>query len=271
MKVIHLFIISLSLCTSLHATTVYYWRVWCNTENNWVYGWSETEPVICPNTTGPAHSINTSSISEFGELSDTLIRIQEESIPTGHHYKAETLKLNAATGPDVNTQFQLSWPFPISLVSLNFVSTSEHEGDCITMELPSNLLIGALTQNISINDTIINVTQDVTDNVDLGYYLTLNDGTNSESLGRILTIDKINLTVTMENAATTAYAAVTPTLIYLTAYGLKEYEIGAPAHRYFGNDFISSTHVPTNLVGIISYLNRSSTAKNLVLEYEYMY
>lgn len=41
-------------------TIVYRWRLFCNTENDWVYLWSENTPTTCPNNTGDV--INTSSI-----------------------------------------------------------------------------------------------------------------------------------------------------------------------------------------------------------------
>lgn len=40
---------------------VFYYRIYCNTESNYVYTWKETTPTACPNNNG--HSINTETIS----------------------------------------------------------------------------------------------------------------------------------------------------------------------------------------------------------------
>lgn len=268
---IYLFFITLILSSSIQATTVYYWRVWCNTENDWVYSWSETEPVICPNTTGSAHSINPDSISEFEQLSENFVEIQEESIPTGGHYKAETIKLQAATGPGTISEIELMWPMPISMISVNFVSTDDHKGDYISLEVPSNQLIGTITEDLQINESVISATQEVIDLVKIGYYLTLNDENNSDDLGRIITIDKNNLTITMENPATHSYDKLSPTLIYLTVCPFKDFEIGEPTHRFFGDSCTRTSHVPKNMKAIIKYRNNSAYSKEILFEYEYLY
>lgn len=263
--------VALSCATNIQATTVYLWRLFCNTENVFVYTWREEAPTVCPNVTGPPHTINTASISTFGELSENLVRIQDETVPTGRNFKAETIHVNVTVGPDVITTLVKSWPYPISLENFSFATDTDHEGDFLTIELPSQLLIGAITQNVTASDTVINVTQDVIDNVAIGFSLILTDGTNTDDIGFITAIDDTNNQVTVTVGATNSFLAATPTTVLLTVYALKDYEIGPPARRIFGSDVIGTLHIPTGLAIKASYLNKSSSAKTLIFEYEYMY
>ena len=49
-------------------TTVYKYRIYCNTEAAYVYTWGTSEPTVCPNNNG--HSINTSLTSVVETVSN---------------------------------------------------------------------------------------------------------------------------------------------------------------------------------------------------------
>jgi hypothetical protein len=61
-------------------TTVNRYKIWCNTENDYVYDWNDTEPTTCPNDTG--HSIDAESISIVEHVSETHVILDEVSKTT---------------------------------------------------------------------------------------------------------------------------------------------------------------------------------------------
>ena len=150
-------------CSSLWATTIYKYRIFCQTENQFVYLWSETSPTQCPNNS--SDSVNLNSISIVDEISTDLITIKDEYVPTGHNFKTETRKISVAAGPDVTSIEYFSWPFNITVMNMYFVTTDDHQGDIIRLDVPFDRVIGALTSDISTGTTEIPVSQTVIDNV----------------------------------------------------------------------------------------------------------
>ena len=218
-------------------TTVYKYRIYCITEAQNVYEWNTETPTTCPNNT--AHTINPNSISIVGQLSTNLVKIQQETVPTGGNFRAETFKITAATGPGM-TATQISWPINVSLLQASFTTDSTNQGDNVTVEIPSNLAIGTITQNVNAGDKVINVSASVIQNIMLGYCLILSDGTNTNDLGRISAIDTVNNTVTVQLASANNFAVATPTVVGLTIRPVSNFEFGPPQTYNLGQSSLGS-------------------------------
>lgn len=122
-------------------TTVYKWRVRCDTDNTWESLWSEEEPIVCPvNTT---HTINGDLTSIVDKIEKNRVEIIEESIPTGGHYQTHSIKIMA--NANTTTEVKTNWPVNISALAVNFVTVDENQGDCINMYAGKDLTIGAIT------------------------------------------------------------------------------------------------------------------------------
>lgn len=269
-KKIKLLVMLLAINSALCAdVTVYKYRIYCNTEASNVYTWAEAEPTKCPNDT--SHSINTSSISIVDERADDEVKIREESTPTGGHICIESMPLYAATGPDVQTIINKSWPFPVSVLAINLTSYDSNNGDVIRIEMPYQKIFGFIAQDVEIGDTVITVNSTVMTNIAIGYYVRLDDGTTANDLGRVLAVDEINSQITVENATTDSFLAATPTYVKVTIRPWNDFEIG-PAWRYIiGNSKLGASYVPANEVARISYTNKTAEAKRVSVDYEYLY
>lgn len=252
----------------IYAVTIYKYRIYCDTEQQFVYTWSETAPTKCPTNTN--HLINSASITVVDEKSDNEITIKQESTPTGGNFRTETWSITAPAGPDVTTTVTRSWPLSISCMELKFISTAEHTGDLITIEVPKNKTCGTITAPVAPGNTIISVTQSAINVIAVGFFCSITDGTNTNNLGRILSIDKINKTITVETAATTAFAVGTPTLVQLTIQQVA-IEIGEPGTYVLGDSTIGGSYLPANEVVYVTYTNKGSQQKKLVMYYEYLY
>jgi hypothetical protein len=129
-------------------TTYYKYRLKCTTDNineYWILSENDPVPTTCPTNT--AHTIDSTQTTIVDTISDTQISIKEEETPTGGSFAVQTLKFTA-TKNSISSK-SLSWPFPISALSVNFITSSEHSGDCICAFIGQNTITGAITEDVS--------------------------------------------------------------------------------------------------------------------------
>jgi len=129
-------------------TEYYEYRVRCTTHNKfetWVLKSTDPVPTTCPSNT--AHTIDTAATTIVDTISDNVVKIREESTPTGGHYHTTTLKITADGGTTGSAT--MSWPHPISALALDFISIDAQKGDFIDVVIGENTIVGAITANVS--------------------------------------------------------------------------------------------------------------------------
>ena len=267
-RILSLLVLSTALMFA--ATPILYrYRIFCVTESKNVYVWAETEPTACPNNT--AHTINTNSISIVDRRDPNEVRINEETTPTGGHFKVETVAVPVAGGVDVVTTATKSWFHPVSILTFNFGTTADHQGDIITIDAPSDFTIGVITQAVAPGATVIQVSQSAIDIIGIGYYVKLDNGTNASNLGRVLAMNKVTRNITVETATTNGFLVGTPTQVKISVRTLDAYEIAEPSRYKFGASKFRGIYIPANAIVKISYTNKAVTSKRLVVDLEYLY
>jgi len=250
-------------------TTVNYYKIYCNTDSQYEYVWAEESPTVCPVNDG--HTVDLTSVSIEQEISESVIKIQEENIPTGENFMAECHNICAATGPDVVTSTDFSWPFPINVLEIQLVTREENLGDDMTLAVAPNTVVGAITATVATGATGANVTQTVVDNIMLGYHVGLTDGPNSSYCGRVIGVDKANNKILFETASDKAYSPLSPTYVTMTVHVVDNYYLG-PSQRYvIGEGKIGGSYVPANTIVRVIYRNRSAQSKCLSAQLEYLY
>jgi hypothetical protein len=176
-------------------TTVYYWRVKCTTDDTYEYVWHYEEPTVCPKKNA-THSIDASKTTVVDKIEENMMKVQEESTPTGGHFKCECMVIDIAAN---ETKVQdISWVYPVSVFTIFFTTTADHEGDLIKVEAGPDTVVGTITSDVSASDTVINVSSTVIDNIDIGFVASITDGVNTDDLGYVTDIDKIVNTI-MDN------------------------------------------------------------------------
>ena len=254
----------------IHATpTVYQYRIYCNTESANVYEWAETEPTTCPNNT--AHSINPNSISIVDQQGPTLTTVKEETTPTGGHYRIESKNIIANAGTSITTSLQFSWPYDISVLAIYLSPNSANDGDVITITVGEDTIIGTITADIAAGTSVIPVNSTVISTIAKGYYVKLDDGTNADSLGRVIGFDSINNTITVEASTVHVFTAATPTYVKISVRAVDQLELVANLQYTIGMKKIGGSFIPANTMVSLDYLNKTNVPKNLVLAYEYLY
>ncbi|MEX0672348.1 MAG: hypothetical protein WD068_03240 [Candidatus Babeliales bacterium] len=257
------------LCGS---TALYNYRIYCQTEESNVYVWKESTdsaPAVCPNH--PDHVINGESVLVIEERLPNAIKIQEETIATGGHYRAETATLIVPAGINETGFVVKSWPFNISALSVNFTTDSSNEGDIVTIVAYEDTIVGALTASVAPNDTVLYVTTTVVENVNIGFYVKLFDGVQVEDLGRVIAIDETALTLTVETPCTKDFSAASPTYVQMMVKPIDNFELGRPYRYQLGLAAIGGSHLAANKSVKAIYTNKSTSAKKLVIDYEYLY
>jgi hypothetical protein len=251
--------------------TLYRWRVYCVTDSKYEFTWrgeTEEEPSVCPVNT--SHTIDASQNRIVQERKPDLVEIIDERTPTGGNPHLVSINFDALPNQVTNHSWQE--PFPINIISSYIFISSENRGDLLTVEISPNTVIGTITADVAISDTVIDVSQSVIDNIDVGYWVTLNNTVIQEDLGRVISIDKNNLQITVETASTQIFLAVTPTFIEMTVRYMCDLELSHAGRLDIGRGNIGSSYVPANTSVITKYDNKHATdTKRFVGYVEYFY
>lgn len=250
-------------------TSITKWRVYCTTEEDWIYGYKDTSdgtPTTCFNNTG--HTVNENSFQEVDVISDDTInaKIIEEYVPTGGNFKCCGKKFTIPANSTVT--HTVSWPFNISVMESYFTSSSDMEGDVVEVVTAPNSIVGALTAPVEIGDTVINVNTTVIQNIMVGYTFKL--GNSNTSLGFVLAIDENALTVTVETPSPEAFS--TGAYVKMEVEGICELEIGAAPFRYvIGSSKTGGKHLLANTPVNVIYTNNGYTEKTFRFQIEMLY
>jgi hypothetical protein len=251
------------------------WRVTVTADSSHKFVWRD-ENQGAP-TVGPNGEAITTSLSRIVEVRDpNEVIIQEESTRSaGGHYAFHSEKMVAAANSV--TTYDVSFPIDVNLLASKVHITADMEGDVISWMISPNTTVGTITSDVSINDTVINVSQTVVDTVEIGYHIRLADATDpegtNETLCRVVSIDTVASTITVELPATLAWLAATPTLVQMNIYYLFNVEIAPGDHSIEpGKNKIGAAFVPANTIIRALYDNKHATnSKKLVTYIEYLY
>lgn len=130
--------------------TLYYYRIYCETDAKNEYVWGTVPPTQCP--VNSSHSVNLNSIFIDAERAPNTVRITEETVPTGGHFATFTMRVTAPpNGTGSKTTY---FPFPVSVLTAEFVSKDSQNADCVDLAVGQNTTVGALTASISMLPTV---------------------------------------------------------------------------------------------------------------------
>ena len=297
----------------MSAPIIYKWRILCISETDvsgnptWQETWSNTAPQTCPNDN--AHTVNKLSVYKVPgyTIEENTVKIKEEDQPTGGNYSSKTLCVNI---PDISGNMKNSdgsvmmeydnsgnyvaiqpssfyfnqfgkkiyytdeaLGFDINMINTKYTTTNIHEGDKIDCYIAPDTIIGALTNDVSGNQTVISVSSTVITNLKAGYKVNLIEPIGGEyaDLGECLSIDNVNSTITVSRTPNTIYSFLVPTYVRMSIGMMKEFMIGPQSSYDFGTSKIGTSFIPANVIGRIAYDNRNGKSKRFIFIYEYLY
>lgn len=248
-------------------TTVNKYRVYCNTESTYQTVWAETEPFTCPINTN--HVIDQSKTSIIGGIDESLTKIKEEYKLTQDNFQCKSIVINAA--PNTTSHTDIIWEYPISVYALSFITEERHKNDIINIQLSPDTIIGAVAYPTAPGNKTFYVTDTVLLFINMGYHVKITDGVNQDDLGRVISIDKANSTITTEYACQNMYSPYSPTYVRMTIYFIENFVIGPPWEYVVGKKKIGGAHLPANVIIRACYTNLTNETKDVIANFEYTY
>ena len=251
-------------------TTLNRWRIYCETDAKYEYIWkndTDPYPTTCPTDTG--HTITSSLTRIIDSIEPNSISIKQESTATGNHFRWTSIAFTALASQ--TTTYTFSFPMSVTVLSATWQTAAENTGDVITWAISKDTVVGAITANVDIDDTVINVSSTVTDNCEIGFYINLFDGVNTSELTELLAIDKDAGTITVNTASDIAYSAATPTYVRFSVPFMKDVELGHPCRMSIGESKITGSYVPAGVVVSCEYTNNTGVDKRICSYLEILY
>jgi uncharacterized protein (DUF1499 family) len=245
--------------------TINNYRLLCNTEDKQVYTWDVSPPICCPNNN--THLIDTNSITIVDNINSTAVNIIQNTDNVGDNYRVESFPINVPAGQTVISNYK--WPYNISVLTINWTSDITNIGDQLDCYVAPNTVIGAITSNINVGDTVFNVSPTVIKNLQIGYMVTIINGNSNIELGECVSINS----VTNQIKCTQIPNAPMPVGSYvaMTIHNVKNVILSLPDQIRLANKHLQTTFLPAGIVVRIIYKNNSNTDKKFVPFVEYLY
>lgn len=244
------------------------WKITCDTEsidvNVWLPGYITT-PTVCPNNN--SHTISTTQKLETVYNCETKIR--ELAKPVEGFIRIESIEV--LLEPNETKSHDLVWKFPICPLTVTILAKSKNIGDVFTVDVSPNRIVGAITSNVSIGDTVIHVSPTVLQYAHIGFPCTLYNGTNTCDIGFIISKDYINGTVTMSTTANMAFLAATPTYFRISVRFMGPHIISGTGPLALGSGKIGASYIPANEIVRATLVNNSDLKKTIRFLVEYIY
>lgn len=249
------------------------WRVYCQTESEFITGWL-ADPQVCTSCfNNNTHIINASSASIMQTISpNTTIISTQVPGQTNGNYRREGRVMNINPGPGVITTQTTTFPYTIGMLAFIIEIGTQNVGDQIdAIIMPRGQApLGILTTNLSVGQTVIPIPVSTLAYLQLGYQLTLQSNTTGflEEEDEILLIDKIGGTVTLKTGITTAFNQ--GSYISFLMKRLKNIYLNASGNIQMG-DFLRASSFPTTMQAQLRYTNNSAESKVFAYASDYLF
>ena len=245
--------------------SINYYRYFCNTENKYVYDWSETIPVSCSNDI--THHIDNTSFTIVDTVQSNNITIKQFSNDIHGSYRIESKTMFIPANQTFSTY--VSWPFNVSILTVNYTTNNIHKGDIINGYIGENTIIGKITQPINIGDFKIHVSDSVLDYINKGYLVNITDGVHVVNMEQCISIDKANNILLCEYPVNMSLNA--ESFVRITVHNMKNIHISEPESVRIANKHLGSSSIIAGTKVKMEYQNNGNVAKSFTFSFEYLY
>lgn len=243
---------------------------WCSEEKDWIFEWTQSIPTQCKNNV--SHTISNISINRELLPNGREVIIHEQKYNNngkGSDFCTESIIVNVTSSN--LTEKIISFPMNVNLFELTLYPYSvSSEEDIIDVLLNPQYTCGVLTTNSTSGDTEFYVSETVLKYIRKpGWFVvTLVNGGDTEEIGRVIAIDRVNGKITMENPTTINFPS--GSLIKVDFYMMRQFEIftnnsGIP----IGQSKIGGTFIPKNVPILVKYYNNNNIPKKFMTKLEY--
>ncbi len=239
------------------------YKIYCNDENKYVSGWSVAPPSACYNNN--AHDININSVQLIQTISTDTVKIKEDSILIPRNVWIKHIEFTGIY-PQTSQDQYFTFKIPISMYSFTFVTDNTNKGDEFTIAVNPDTPLGLITENLNAGVTTLHAPPGLLLYGWNGFELKITDGTNTDDLGMILSIDKDTGIVEFENKTEHNFSS-NNSVVKMTYYTMKNFKFGAPGVQRYGDDIIGGASPPIGTVVKFTYNNNSASGdpKNFIM------
>lgn len=241
------------------------YRIFCNTEQVYVYSWGTSAPIACPNNN--THSVDMNSISITDTIAQNNVTVVQISGDLNSYFRVES-KIESIPANSIGT-FEYTWPYNIGILTINWTCGEIHRGDTISAYVAPDTVVGVITQNINQGDTVIHVSPTVLANVNRGFMVTVTNGTQTLNLGECYLVNKAAGTISCTTPASTPLSAWS--YVQMTINNFKNIHLTEPRTWSFANKHLGSSFIPANTIVKFVYKNNSNTEKTFSFYVEYLF
>lgn len=246
------------------------WRIFCETENSWVYKWLKHD-VSTPSTCfiNNTHTVNPFSMNIIDTLDSNEVTIKEETTKTQGNFRTEGFKFDIPASSEYIGS--ISFSYNINLLSVWFNVNTENLGDKLTVEFQP-LYAGTIAADISSPTSFIQVDLITANILNIGYNLIIKRDSDdyTENLGEVLTIDKVTGVITVSNFTIDTFSIGDN--VYLRISGVKNLYLSNTGRHSIGTSKLGATFIMQGGVFYAYYTNNTpASTKNFYYELEYLY
>ena len=247
------------------AKTVSRYRIMCNTDQKYVYVWSDTPPTVCPDNN--AHLIDANTITIIDTISNSQVLIQHDTTGTFGRYRAEGKQISCAPGV---TEHDFKWPYDINVFSVGIHCDQDTRGDILDSLISPHTIVGYTTAPIVIGDNTINLSTTASLYLAMGILVDVIDPSTGTSFdfGEI-TSNITNNVATCENISTVAFNP--GCLIRLTLNNIRKYVLGQNGVISLGTVSSYSSTIPKNTTVRVRYQNNGTVTKLFNFYFQFYY
>lgn len=249
--------------------TVNLYSVFCIQENQYVEIWSQDLPTLCPND-HPDRTIDFGKTRLIKYLSTQKFIVEE---PTDGHFQHSQIILDIPSGyPGDISIHDYSYPMDLAIWKTEMMPDDENLGDTVTIAIAPDTIVGVLTQDANIGDTVLNVSTTVFTSgiVSKGVDIKLDNTFYSEEVGRVSNVDSLNFQITVETPLTQQFVAGSMVRVHICMVRDLEFHRSDKKVKVGDKGFKSKT-LPAGTVIRGIYKNNDGLAKKLYATLEYYY
>lgn len=233
--------------------TVNEYKIYCDTEATYVSGWGTAEPTVCYNNN--AHTVNASSVQLVQTVNSNAISIIEDKISITRNTRIISIEI-LDVAPGTTSVVYYTFPIPMSMYLFEYSSDNTVIGNKLSISANPDTVVGLIGADIAIGDTMFIAPAGLLLYGAVGFCITLTDGTNSNHLGHIISIDKLTGEVVMQNATTHAFLAIN-TLVMMTIEVLNNFPIGPPGIHKYAEKIIGGAAIPKDTITKYTFSNNA--------------
>jgi hypothetical protein len=243
------------------------YRVFCQTENTFVYTWSDSKPTTCPNNN--EHTIVDDFTLIVDTVSSTDVNISKSFVGTKGYYMMEGVLCHIPYSQRRYTH-DFIFPYSICVYGVIVLTSEQHRGDSLCIAVAPDTIIGYLIQNVAQGSNTYFVNETVLAYLIPGFFMSIStNGVDFVECGKVITVNIETGQVVTNLNVPRAFSM--GSYVALTIQTISNVQLTEPYKYELGYGTLAGKPIPANTIIRLIYNNSNGKAKDINITYEYTY